>query len=244
MGALFGKDTGPSTAGTLVPNTNDPLFGYGGSAGRGSGLFGGLGMMAAAIAAFLGPNLSDGAKMDVVEDATSQLAEGSCSGMTQGYIKNIEGDKTRHCYWGNPDLTPGDFPGPPPRQQGGGGGYDGGGYGGGYGGGGGGYGGGGYGGGGGGYGPAAAGYGHPGAPGAYGHWSADQGPNPNVPPQGLTHNADGWRGEPGYRWKAGGPPQRRRGDYVVPETPVTGPPEHMDHINSHAPPPRSSGYFL
>ena len=33
-------------------------------------------------------------------------------------------------------------------------------------------------------------------------------------------------------------------DYVVPETPVTGPPEHMDHINSHAPPPRSSGYFL
>ncbi|CAJ1368058.1 unnamed protein product [Effrenium voratum] len=70
------------------------------------------------------------------------------------------------------------------------------------------------------------------------------GPNPNVPPQGLTHNADGWRGEPGYRWKAGGPPQRRRGDYVVPETPVTGPPEHMDHINSHAPPPRSSGYFL
>lgn len=45
-----------------------------------------------------------------------------------GYLKNIQGDQNRHCYWGfglnfgqepqlpwsgNPDLTPGDFPIPP-----------------------------------------------------------------------------------------------------------------------------------
>ncbi|CAE7798668.1 unnamed protein product [Symbiodinium sp. CCMP2592] len=47
--------------------------------------------------------------------------------MNQGYLKEIRGDKNRHCYWGNADLTPGDFPGPPPpppqqqRPAGGGG---------------------------------------------------------------------------------------------------------------------------
>ncbi|CAE7570969.1 unnamed protein product, partial [Symbiodinium natans] len=55
-----------------------------------------------------------------LQDATSDLPSGDCGMMNQGYIKEIQGDKNRHCYWGNSDLTPGDFPGappPPPRQR-------------------------------------------------------------------------------------------------------------------------------
>ncbi|CAK9116081.1 unnamed protein product [Durusdinium trenchii] len=217
MGALFGKDTGPNTAGTLVPDTNSPLFGWGG-AGSDNGLFGPG--VPAAIAAVLGAKLSPQQQMETLDQATGELPAGSCGNFTQGYLKNIAGDKDRHCYWGNPDLTPGDFPAPPQPQRpvAGYGSY--GGY--------------------GGYpqqaGAAGAGYGASGAvAGMQGsQWSPGQPPRPQQPPPPGPRS---WHGESGQRWKAGAPPQKRSGDYALPETAITGPPEHIEPINPYHPPP-------
>lgn len=250
MGGLVGKETGPSTAGYIVPDQTSPLYGFGsGKGGRFSGL---SALLAAALAALFGPSLTTDQQEQVLKDATSDLAEGECGAMNQGYLKEIRGDKNRHCYWGNADLTPGDFPGPPPpppRQQrpagGAGKGFGKGGYGGygalgaaggAYGG----YGGyppqgGGYGYGQGGYGGYGQGYGAPGqfppghGPGGY----QGQGPYSGSAQGGMASGAsggDGWHGEPGARWKAGAPPQKRRGTNVLPENAITGPPEHVDKI--------------
>eukprot|EP00435_Cladocopium_sp_Y103_P036493 s617_g9.t1 len=228
MGALFGKDTGPNSAGNLASSAH-PWFSYA-SAGRG-GLPGGA-LVPAAVAAVLGSKISAQQQLDALDDATAGLPEGSCGNMTQGYLKNIQGDKNRHCYWGNPDLTPGDFPDPPPqnRRQGAGG------YG--YGGGGGGYGGG-YGNGAAapaGYAAGAAGAAGAGAAGAaYG--AAGQGPPFPSTVTGAKGGGKGWHGEPGQRWKAGAPPQKRSVENVLPEAPVTGPPEHIEKIDPYPPVP-------
>eukprot|EP00913_Durusdinium_trenchii_P032451 g30382.t1 len=227
MGALFGKDTGPNTAGTLVPDTNSPLFGWGG-AGSDNGLFGPG--VPAAIAAVLGAKLSPQQQMETLDQATGELPAGSCGNFTQGYLKNIAGDKDRHCYWGNPDLTPGDFPAPPQPQRV--------------------------------WWLPPASWScwcrlrcfrcrcwHARLTMVtrwraqlfldFGIWAsagetAGQPPRPQQPPPPGPRS---WHGESGQRWKAGAPPQKRSGDYALPETAITGPPEHIEPINPYHPPP-------
>eukprot|EP00434_Breviolum_minutum_P044379 symbB.v1.2.039630.t1/scaffold6694.1/size16127/2 len=223
MGALVGKDTGPNSLGQIVPDSTSPLYGL---TEGGGGAFSVPGLVPAAVAAVLGSKISSQQQLDTLDDATAALPPGSCGNMTQGYLKEIQGDKNRHCYWGNPDLTPGDFPAPPVSdQRQGAGGY--GGYGGGYGGS---AGSGGYGYGSGAANPSYSGGAAYGATGAAPHGLAGQ-------PFSSAGETKKWHGQSGQRWKAGAPPQKRSVGYVLPETAITGDPEHIEPINPYPPVP-------
>mmetsp|Transcript_43779 Transcript_43779/g.121657 ORF Transcript_43779/g.121657 Transcript_43779/m.121657 type:complete len:200 (-) Transcript_43779:162-761(-) len=97
LGFLFGQgpDTGPGSAGMLVPAYNGDPYNQ-------------------------PPGTAEVEEMraEAVERARAAAVEIGCEALPEGWFPAPQGRTAPHCFWGSAALTPGDFPGAPRPPQG------------------------------------------------------------------------------------------------------------------------------